>query len=158
MVTLRTELKNSDYYDIKRILLGGGFFSEEEQAIALELVDETLHKPETSTYKFILADMDNKLVGYSCYGKIPCTETSYDLYWIVVDQELRGSGLGTKLLEETESKIKDLNGLNIYIETSSRDVYKRTRSFYLKNDYEIATIFKDFYSKGDDKFVFVKSV
>lgn len=158
MLTLRTKLKNSDYYDIKKMLTGGGFFSEEEQNVALELVDETLTKPETSTYEFILAELDNKLLGYVCYGKIPCSVSSYDLYWIVVNEELRGSGVGTKLLIETELAVKKSSGLNIYIETSSRELYSKTRAFYLKNNYEIATILKNFYSKGDDKYIFVKTV
>lgn len=158
MLTLRTKLKNSDYYDIKKMLTGGGFFSEDEQKIALELVDETLNKPETSTYEFILAELDNKLLAYVCFGKIPCTVSSYDLYWIVVDEELRGSGIGSKLLLEAENKVKEAAGLNIYIETSSRELYSKTRAFYLKNNYEVATILKNFYSKGDDKYVFVKTI
>src|SRR3546814_19573266 len=35
-----------------------------------------------SGYEFVLLEEDGALVGYACYGLIPGSTTSHDLYWI----------------------------------------------------------------------------
>ena len=47
--------------------------------------DERLEKGAASGYEFVIAEDDSSMVGYACFGEIPCTVGSYDLYWIVVD-------------------------------------------------------------------------
>ncbi|MBE0655663.1 MAG: GNAT family N-acetyltransferase, partial [Bacteroidales bacterium] len=109
-------------------------------------------------YEFIFAEMDGKTVAYSCYGLIPCTLKSYDLYWIATHNDFQGMGIGRKVLEETEKAVKDLGGKTIYVETSSKEQYISTRTFYEKNDYILKARFEDFYDIGDDKCVYWKVV
>lgn len=133
-----------------------GFFSTEEEAVAVELVKEKLSIGDKSTYHFIFAELENVLVGYTCYGLIPLTKASYDLYWIAVDPACQGGGIGRTLLSMTEDRIRQSGGVQIYCETSSRKQYLPTRKFYLKCGYKKGAYFRDFYYPGDGKVVFYK--
>lgn len=64
--------------------------------------------------------------------------------------------LGSKLLAETENRIASLGGKRIYVETSSREQYVSTRTFYLKNNYIEDAVIKDFYDENDSKVIYVK--
>jgi len=154
----RTEVRSSDIADVEAIVRSTGFFREDEILVAVDLVSERLSRGMKSGYEFIFADIQGKTVGYACYGLIPCSLISYDLYWIVIHQDYRRRGLGKLLLNETESSIVKTGGRTIYIETSSRESYKSTRDFYLSNKYTLKICFEDFYDTGDDKLIFVKSL
>jgi ribosomal protein S18 acetylase RimI-like enzyme len=148
----------SDVGSIRNIVNSSGFFSAEEVEMAVELVQENLSKGRSSGYYFLFLEMNERVVGYSCYGPISCTKESCDLYWIAVLHELRGRGIGRDLLERTEEKIGKMGGKRIYVDTSSRDQYEPTRSFYRANGYEQEAVLKDFYSPGDDKVIYVKEL
>jgi ribosomal protein S18 acetylase RimI-like enzyme len=148
----------SDVGSIRNIVNSSGFFSAEEVEMAVELVQENLSKGESSGYHFLFLEMNERVVGYSCYGPIPCTKESCDLYWIAVLHEFRGRGIGRDLLERTEEKIGEMGGKRIYVDTSSRDQYEPTRSFYRAGGYEQEAVLKDFYSPGDDKIIYVKQL
>lgn len=155
----RETLRENDTEIIREIVKSSGFFYPDEVEVAVELVRENLDKgAEISGYHFILAESDWKVIGYTCFGLIPCTKNSFDLYWIAVDNQYRKLGIGKKLLKEAEAKIKALGGKKIYIETSSRDQYLATRRFYLACNYQVEAVLKEFYDQGDDKVIYVKSL
>lgn len=156
-LSFRYNPERDDGIKIKNLVRKTGFFSDEEEAVAVELVEEKLSLGEKSTYQFIFAENENKLVGYTCYGLIPLTKASYDLYWIAVDPECQGSGIGRILLSMTEDRIKKSGGLQLYSETSSRKQYDPTRKFYSKCGYKKGAYFKDFYYQGDGKVIFYKT-
>ena len=147
-----------DVDSILNIVKSSGFFSTEEVEMAVELVQENLSKGESSGYYFLFVEFSERVVGYSCYGPIPCTKESYDLYWIAVLHDFRSRGIGRELLERTEKKIEEMGGKRIYVDTSSRDQYEPTRSFYRAGGYEQEAVLKDFYSPGDDKIIYVKQL
>lgn len=155
-IQFRTEVKTSDLKTVREIVTTTGFFHLEEIEIAVELVEERLNKGEASGYEFIFLELDGETVAYSCYGLIPLTKSSYDLYWIATHAEHRNKGLGKILLQKTEDDIKARKGTAVYAETSSRDLYISTRQFYLKNGYTLKAQFEDYYDKGDDLVYFVK--
>ncbi len=157
-IQLRMEVKASDVEVVKEIVTTTGFFHPEEIDIAIELAEERLSKGAASGYEFIFLEYDGKTVAYSCYGLIPLTKSSYDLYWIATHAEYRGKGLGKILLQETEKDIKARGGTGIYAETSSRALYEPTRQFYLKNEYDLKAQFEDYYDEGDDLVYFVKRI
>ena len=155
--TLRYKPKQSDCEKVREILDNTGFFSDEEVTVALELIEEKLSQKH-STYNFIFAEHGNKLMGYSCFGHIPLTKESYDLYWIAVNPEFQGYGIGKMLLENSEERIKKSGGVHLYVETASRKQYIPTRRFYLSCGYKKVAFFPDFYTPGDGKTVFYKKI
>lgn len=153
---LRTTATPDDVAYVRDIVASTGFFSEAEIAVAVELIEDRVTRGDASDYRFVFADRNERAIGYACYGPIPCTIGSFDLYWIAVHDRERGRGLGRRLLREAERRIHGESGRQVYVETSSRDQYRSTRAFYEKNGYERVATFPDFYARGDDKVVYVK--
>ncbi len=154
----RDEVLPTDVALVRRIVESSGFFSTAEVEVAVELVEARLSQGTRSGYSFVFADAGGQTVGYSCYGPIACTECSFDLYWIAVEAQWRGLGLGRELLSHTERRVKALGGRRVYVETSSRRQYLPTRAFYLGCGYHEEAILKDFYSPGDDKVIYIRAL
>jgi ribosomal protein S18 acetylase RimI-like enzyme len=152
----RKETIPADIESVRNMVAGTGFFNHDEIEIAAELVAERLEKGAESGYDFIFLEIDGVVVAYSCYGRIPLTKNSFDLYWIVTDTVYRNKGLGRKLLLETEREILLDGGITVYAETSSRDQYIPTRKFYESNGYTLKARFEDYYEEGDDLVFYVK--
>ena len=147
--------------DVRRVsdlVAATGFFSREEQEIAIELVHEKMERGAVSGYSFLFAEDSEDLTGFACYGHTPGTAASYDLYWIVVAPLAQRSGLGSSLLYEVESRVRRQGGAHIWIETSGRAQYQPTRDFYLRRGYRRVARLKDFYAPGDDKLILTKSL
>ena len=89
---------------------------------------------------------------------MPLTKGSYDLYWIAVAPNTQGLGIGRRLMHLAERAIAKLGGGRLYIETSSRAAYVRTRRFYRAVGYRLAARLRDFYARGDHKVVFCKTI
>ena len=156
----RSRILPADPERIEALVRTTGFFNEEEISIARELVEERLHKGEASGYYFILAEQQVKpqggLAGYTCYGPIPGTRASFDLYWIVVDPARQGRGLGRALLVLVEEQVRCLGGTRLYIDTSSRAQYAPTCMFYQRCGYRQEAHLPDFYAPDDGKIIFCK--
>ena len=153
---IRTEPVVSDIAAIDDIIRSTGFFREDEILVAVELVNERLIKGLASGYEFLFADYQGRAIAYSCYGLIPCTLHSYDLYWIASHNDFRNMGIGSYILELTEKEVKKSGGYGIYIETSGKEQYLPTRSFYERNNYILKAKLDHFYDKDDDKLIYVK--
>jgi GNAT superfamily N-acetyltransferase len=155
-MNLRHEIVAADPDRIRELVRLTGFFHAEEEAIAEELAIERLGKGEESGYHFILAESGGGLAGYACYGPIPCTRGSYDLYWIAVHPEHQGQGLGSLLLHKVEERIRTFGGRRIYADTSQRAQYQPTRAFYQRCGFCLETVLTDFYDEGDGKAIYYK--
>jgi len=149
------ELRRSDRAQLEAVLISTQVFYADEIAVALELIDKG-EDDTPDTYRFVVAELDGRVVGYSCYGHTPCTDTVFDMYWAAVDKTLQNQGLGKKIFLETERRIRALGGRMIVLETASKEEYQATRAFYLRNGYHEAARVKDFYKLGDDKVIYVR--
>lgn len=155
---IRTQIRPTDPDQIRALVTATGFFTEEEIGIATELVQEALDRGAGSGYFLLVAEEDDRVLGYTCYGPIPGTDASYDLYWIAVHPDAQGRGLGKTLLRESEKQIKAAGGQRVYIETSSREQYVPTRRFYLSCGYLQEALLVDFYRPGDSKVIYSKAL
>jgi ribosomal protein S18 acetylase RimI-like enzyme len=155
-LSYREDVRAADEEAVRAIVQGSGFFSREEVAIAAELVAERLLQGEKSDYFFLFAEQAGTVVGYSCFGPIPGSMHSYDLYWIAVDNRLRHCGIGKELLFRSEDLIGRRGGKRIYVETSARPQYEQTVAFYRACGYRQDAFLEDFYAPGDSKMIFVK--
>jgi len=155
-ISYRQEIRPSDPEAVLQIVRSSGFFSSAEVEVAHELVCDGLANAQSSSYRFLFAQYRKVVVGYTCYGLIPATAGSYDLYWIAVTDQMRGRGLGKNLLQKTENLIRGVEGRRLYAETSSRDLYLPTRLFYEKCRYLREAVLVDFYAPGDSKMIYCK--
>jgi ribosomal protein S18 acetylase RimI-like enzyme len=152
----REDVRPGDREVVRKIITASGFFSPDEVAIAVEVVEERLVQGLRSGYYFWFAEDANGVIGYTCFGPIPGTSVSYDLYWIAVQNQYRGQGVGTSLLRRSEKTIAALSGRRIYIETSSRPLYAPTHAFYNAQGYRQEALLEDYYAPGDSKLIYVK--
>ncbi len=157
-ITLRYEVVPSDAHAVGELVAATGFFNEAEVAIAVELVQERLKRGNASGYHFVLAQAAGEVVGYTCYGPIDGTQSSFDLFWIAIHPGHQGHGLGRLLTDESARLIRAGGGRRMYAETSGRAQYEPTRAFYHGLGFNREAELADFYAPGDAKVFFVKEV
>jgi len=155
-VTYRDGLLPSDAEHVSTIVRSSGFFSTREIEVAVELVKERETKGLSSGYYFLFAEREGEVAGYTCFGPVPCTAESFDIYWIAVSASLRKLGLGRELLQHTEGRIQGMGGKRVYVETSSRPQYAPTHAFYRRCGYREAARLEHFYAPDDHKIIFLK--
>lgn len=155
-LAIREDPIPEDAAAVEGLVAATGFFSADEVRVARELVEERLAKGLASGYRFLFATDGDRLAGYACFGEVPATRSSFDLYWIAVDPARQRTGLGRSLVAEAERRIALLGGTRVYVDTSGRGQYAPTRAFYERAGYAKAAILEDFFAPGDDKVIYVK--
>lgn len=152
------DLQPDDRPALDALLRATGFFNPEELEVALELVDDRLANGPESHYRFLVGEIAGEVAGYACWGPIPGTAASADLYWIAVAPSHQGQGAGAALLAAAEAQMATQGRTRVYVETSTRPQYHPTRAFYLACGYHLAADLADFYAPGDGKAIYVKVV
>jgi ribosomal protein S18 acetylase RimI-like enzyme len=146
-------LSAADRRRIEEITRAVRVFREDEVPVALEVFDGAV--AGSPDYLALGAMLDQRLVGWICWGPTPCTVGTYDLYWMAVDPTAQGAGIGAALVREMEGRLAGSARL-IVVETAGRPDYRPTRAFYEARGYRKAAIIPDFYAPGDDQVVYVK--
>ena len=126
---------------------------------ALELLDAAVARSDT--YEALIAERDDAppaLVGYVCFGPVPMTAATWDVYWIVVASEAQGQGVGRALLAHTEDHLRTRGGRIVRIETSSLEGQGGAVRFYERAGYQRAGLIEGFYRSGDDLITLVKQL
>jgi ribosomal protein S18 acetylase RimI-like enzyme len=154
-MNIRT-MTSSDKTAIMRILQNTPEFTPAEVVLAEEVISDYLSDPTDSGYSILVAEVDSSVAGYICYGPTPITEGTWDIYWIAVDCNIQGQGLGRKLMEAAERKIMRAKGRLILVETSSKPGYEKTNLFYQRVGYKEACRIMEFYAIGDDQIIYEK--
>lgn len=154
-ISFRETVGPEDVRAIRALVRSTELFSEEEVIMAGDLVAETVKNPK-SGYRFLIAEHSGQVIGYTCYGRVPGTRFSWDLYWIAVEALRQGLGLGHRLNEMTIAKIAAKGGRQVWVETSGRAEYKGTRAFYRRESYRKSAVLKHYYAPNEDKIIYVK--
>ncbi len=132
-------------------------FTSAEIDVAMELIDIVLKDENQKDYGIdCMADDQDQVIGYICYGSAPMTQGTFDLYWIAVDPDSQEKGVGSKLLGFLEKRVSTEGGRLILADTSTIPQYGKTRKFYLKNGFEEVAVIRDYYYPGNDRVTFCK--
>lgn len=143
--------RSDDRAPLQALLEATPEFTGDEAAVALELADEILGRGAQTSYRGLSAwAEDGRYLGWACFGQTPMTESTYDLYWIVVSPDARGLGVGRHLHQALLDEVRRLGGQRIRIETSTREGYGATLAFYDRLGYARVGLIRDFYAPGDD--------
>jgi ribosomal protein S18 acetylase RimI-like enzyme len=157
-ISFRHDVRRDDIESVRLIVDATRYFTPQEVLVALELVQDNLVKGAAeSGYYFVFSEWKGRTIGYTCYGPIPCTASSFNLYWIAVHPDFQGRGIGQTLLRETEKMMRAAGGTRSYIDTSFKDQYEGTRAFYQMLGYTLAAKLDDYYGPGDAKIIYLKS-
>lgn len=130
-------------------------FTADERAVALELIDEALAKPDDPTAYRVLVAVEptaggERLLGYVCFGRTPMTESTGDFYWAAVEPTARKRGIGRFLHDAMLAACRAEGIQRLRIETSSQESYGGTLAFHHALGYQTVSVAKDFYKEGDD--------
>jgi len=153
-----TEAKEQDGSQIIHLTAAAGVFKPGEVACVQELWDAYLRQGEASGYDFLVYRNGDPLLGYTCFGPHPLTEGTFDLYWIAVDPQARGQGIGHALLTRVEDEVRARGGRMLVVETSGTPAYAPARRLYESCGYRYEAVVHDFYAPGDDLIIFGKPI
>lgn len=144
---------------LQSILLRAKVFTPEEIDVAMELIDLVLKDSNQKDYLIhCFVNAQDQPLGYICYGPIPLTQGTFDLYWIVVDSDFKGQGIGSRLIDFLEEEMRRLKGRMILADTSSISSYEEAYRFYLKKGFREVARVPDFYWEGNDRITFCKRI
>ncbi len=152
-------MEAADRAAVAGIVSAVGNFNPAEINVALELVDIYLNDNNQKDYYIVVAtDSSEKVQGYACWGPVPLTKGTYDLYWIATHPDVQGQGYGRRLMAYVEDRVRQEKGRLLVLETSAKESYGETVRFYRRLGYDEASRIRDFYDVGDDMLVFVKRI
>jgi ribosomal protein S18 acetylase RimI-like enzyme len=152
-------LTQRDRARLHSMLIEAQVFTREEIEVAVELIGIVLEKPNQEDYKIdCMANDEDQAVGYVCYGPVPMTQGTFDLYWIVVDPRCQGQGVGSRLLHFLEEAVRKTGGRMILIDTSSIPQYERAQKFYFRHGFQEVARVPDYYHPGNDRITFCKKL
>ncbi len=148
-----------DKAKLQSILIHTGVFTSEEIDVAMGLIDIVLKDQNQKDYKIhCMVDDQNQPIGFICYGLTPMTQGTFDLYWIAVDPNFQGKGIGSRLLDFLEKEARGMKGRMILADTSSIPQYEKTKKFYLQNGFREVARVPDYYYPGNDRITFCKGL
>lgn len=121
------------------------------------LADDDNYSTFTDDYQWCIYYDSSKILGASCFGPIMKERPGrYDLYWIAVDPDYQGKGIGKKLLTKTEEKAKNQGASHMYIETGSWN--KSGNALYKACGYKLMGILEEYYNETNHKHIWGKKL
>ena len=154
---LLRDLRAADRPDIATILSASRVFRPDEVATALSLVEETLHPRDDTDYRWVVAAGPEFVLGFACFGPVPMTAGTFDLYWIAVDPTQTRRGIAARLDAEVTRQLREQPGARwLLAETSSTAAYAPAHAFYARRGYDLVGRLFDYYRPGDDRLTYGK--
>lgn len=113
--------------------------------------------PNESNYHWCVYLQHNEVLGASCFGPIMKERPGrFDLYWIAVDPDHQGKGIGKKLLTRTEEEAKKLSASHMYIETGSFN--EGGNKLYADCGYKLMGVIEQYYNDDNHKHIWGKKL
>jgi GNAT superfamily N-acetyltransferase len=157
-MSLRDGLRPDDVDAIRELVARTQVFSPAEVEIAVEVASAGLQSGDASGYHFFVAEEDGEIEGFTAFGPIPATASSWDLYWIAVRPAGQRIGLGGRLLAASEARAVARGCRRMYVDTSGRADYAPARAFYERHGYRREATLADFYAPGDAKVIYLREL
>jgi ribosomal protein S18 acetylase RimI-like enzyme len=155
-MNLRTKLKSEDVEPLRQLLKDTGVFTPIEVDVGVELAEQTLAGEDG--YHWVLAEDAGRLLGIICYGSVPLTEGTWDLYWILRSPGASGQGVAAQLLKACEEDLHRNQARLLVLNTSGTPPYKPARDYYIRNGFTLAACLKEYYRPGDDLCIYTKKI
>ncbi|MDR0842312.1 MAG: GNAT family N-acetyltransferase [Acidobacteriota bacterium] len=168
LINLVRPLRRGDRPALARLVAAVENFNEAERECAMELADiylDDLDKGVRGDYRFAAVALSSctsdvgdtgDLAGYACWGPVPLTKGTFDLYWIAAHPATRRLGTGRALVAHVEGEVRREGGWLLVAETSAKESYQGTITFYRRLDFQEVSHIRDFYDIGDDRLIFIK--
>lgn len=150
-------MKNEDQEAILEILASNELFTPEEKDAAWNQIQVYLKHPRVEDYLIaVVEDKERDVVGFCSFGLNSITKGTFYLYWIAISPVKQMQGFGRELVCWVESRIENMGGRLIIVETSSREVYSAARKFYEALGFQKVSSLPNYYDEGDDQLIYAK--
>lgn len=152
-VTSIRAMEKADLPTIKLII-------DQNEMFPSEYLDEMTSEflaGDSSAYWFVALNEQALPVGIAFCAPEQMTDGTWNLLLIAVSPKYQGKGIGRQLIHHTEALVTNCGARILLIETSGLEQYASTRAFYPKCGYSQVAVIPEYYEKGDDKIVFLKS-
>ncbi|MEM9292959.1 MAG: GNAT family N-acetyltransferase [Acidobacteriota bacterium] len=149
-----------DMTRVQELAVAAQMFTESEVGFLLQQY-EAGERGEIQDGHWIVAERSGSAVGAAYYAPEPYADRMWNLYFVVVDPQQQGQGLGKVLLDYVEGTLRrrgESEARVLVIETSSTEQYAGTRAFYERLGYTREATIRQFYGPDDHKVVFWKSL
>ena len=140
------------------MLQAANVFRAEEIVMAEEVFDDALCAGERGHYQSFVLTWEGNAIGWICFGAIPGTLSSHDIYWLVIHPHFMRRGFGSTLISFATDQIRMRGGCQVFVETSNNPLYKTARKFYERHGFAIAGQIPNFYGPEDDKLIYALSL
>ena len=123
-----------------------------------EMLDEMMggYLSQTSRDIWFVGELEDEVITFGFCEPERMTSGTWNLLAIGVVPSLQGQGVGAQMMAYLEKQLAELGERVLLVETMGTPELERTRTFYLKNGYEVEARIREFYQAGADKVVFWK--
>lgn len=97
-------------------------------------------------------------MGWSYYAPDPYAEGVLNVWWIGVDPQHFGQGIGRALLSSIEEEASKTGARVVVVETSDQPLLARARAFYRGCGYVERGRIPDFYGVNEAKVIFSRTL
>ncbi len=152
-----TDAQPEDIASARRFSVDTGMFSHEESGKVEQQLLAVIHGQNSGTV--LTAKTGLAVVGAAYFAPEPFSDRCWNLYFLVVDKDQHGLGIGSRIVNEIEQRLRDLGPSQarvLLIETSSTEQYLNTRAFYASRGYTQEATVRDYYGPEDHKVIFWK--
>ena len=124
--------------------------------LELKQIEEELNEESTPLYERFVATLDGKVVGFSALKRSSDTKHSWAVYWLAVDSNYSGQGIGTQLVEKVIEEAKTKNTACLYVETCGCEDQISARKLYEKCGFKKVGEVPDYYEVGHPKVTYFR--
>ena len=107
---------------------------------------------------WLTCEVEGVAAGFCYATPEKLTDGTWNMLAIAVLPSQQGKGLGAAIVTQLEAAVRERGNRILIAETSGAPEFTQTREFYRKNGYSEEARIRDFWSAGNDKIVFWKSV
>jgi len=148
-MTIRTTILN-DCPALQSVLLETGLFPP-------ELLPDMLQDTKEPSL-WLTCETAGQAIGF-CYARAePLTDGTWNMLAIAIDPQIQGTGSGKALVGHLESTLAAEGARILIVDTSGSEDFSQTRSFYRHLGYVEEARIRDYWTAGDDKITFWKTL
>lgn len=146
----------ADEDDVARLAVVTGLFTDDDLPGLLEAFRDAAPPDQ-----WWVVTVGGAVVAAAYVAPEPFSDRLWNLYFLAVDPEAHGRGLGSLLVVHVEEQLRALGEQRarvLLVETSGTEQYAGTRGFYVARGFDEEARIREFYGPGDDKVVFWKAL
>lgn len=154
-----TDARPEEVASARRFSVDTGMFEQKESGEVEQRLLAVIRGHDPGTV--LTAKEGPVVVGAGYFAPEPFSDRCWNLYFLVVDKDHHGRGIGSRIIKEVEQRLRDLGpgqARVLLIETSSTEQYVNTRAFYVARGYAQEATVRDYYGPGDHKVIFWKQL